>query len=450
MNSNNLDKRYVWHPYTQMKLWNNSDNITVQSGNGFSFIDSNQRSYLDGISNMWCNVWGHDRTEILDSMKKQLDTLPHSSLFGLVNEPSSRLAKRLITMAKGMDKVFYTDNGSTAIEAALKIATQYWNNKGKSQKKKFICLKNGYHGDTIGCMSVGYVDGYFSPYKSILLKTIKVDSPTIRHKKFGPQDIEHHVDKIENILKRISSKISGFVMESGAQIAGGVNIYPDKFQKEISELCKKYDILLILDEIATGFGRLGNMIEYRTQRSEPDIVCFAKSLTGGYFPLAVTLTTSSIYNQFLGEYWDKRHLFHGHTFTGHPVGCIAALTNLDLYERLSLIKKIRMNSLVLDQLLTKFSEFEICYDIRNKGLLCGIELRKGNKPIKTIEKKPIGHYIAIESLKKGVYLRTLGNIISIIPPLAISKEDLTKIVDTEFQIVETLQKELKRYNSTVN
>jgi adenosylmethionine-8-amino-7-oxononanoate aminotransferase len=433
-----------------MKLWNNSDNITVQSGNGFSFIDSNQRSYLDGISNMWCNVWGHDRTEILDSMKKQLDTLPHSSLFGLVNEPSSRLAKRLITMAKGMDKVFYTDNGSTAIEAALKIATQYWNNKGKSQKKKFICLKNGYHGDTIGCMSVGYVDGYFSPYKSILLKTIKVDSPTIRHKKFGPQDIEQHVDKIENILKRISSKISGFVMESGAQIAGGVNIYPDKFQKKISELCKKYDILLILDEIATGFGRLGNMIEYRAQRSEPDIVCFAKSLTGGYFPLAVTLTTSSIYDQFLGDYWDKRHLFHGHTFTGHPVGCIAALTNLDLYERLSLIKKIRMNSLVLDQLLTKFSEFEICYDIRNKGLLCGIELRKGNKPIKTIEKKPIGHYIAIESLKKGVYLRTLGNIISIIPPLAISKEDLTKIVDTEFQIVETLQKELKRYNSTVN
>jgi adenosylmethionine-8-amino-7-oxononanoate aminotransferase len=399
---------------------------------------------------MWCNVWGHDRTEILDSMKKQIDTLPHSSLFGLVNEPSSRLAKRLITMAKGMDKVFYTDNGSTAIEAALKIAIQYWNNKGKSQKKKFICLKNGYHGDTIGCMSVGYVDGYFSPYKSILLKTIKVDSPTIRHRKFGPQDIEQHVDKIENTLKRISSKISGFVMESGAQIAGGVNIYPNKFQKEISDLCKKYDILLILDEIATGFGRLGNMIEYRAQRSEPDIVCFAKSLTGGYFPLAVTLTTSSIYDQFLGDYWDKRHLFHGHTFTGHPVGCIAALTNLDLYERLSLIKKIRMNSLVLDQLLTKFSEFEICYDIRNKGLLCGIELRKGNKPIKTIEKKPIGHYIAIESLKKGVYLRTLGNIISIIPPLAISKEDLTKIVDTEFQIVETLQKELKRYNSTVN
>lgn len=426
-----------------MKLWSTSDNITIQSGSGFNFIDSRKRSYLDGISNMWCNVWGHDRTEILDSMKNQLDTLPHSSLFGLINEPSAKLAKRLITMTKGMSRVFYTDNGSTAIEAALKIATQYWKNKGEPQKKKFMCLKNGYHGDTIGCMSVGYVDGYFSPYKSLLLRTIKADSPTIRHEKFGPQNIEEYVDRIENILKKMSSKISGFVMESGAQIAGGVNIYPERFQKDISDLCKKYDILLILDEIATGFGRLGNMVEYIAQRSEPDIVCFAKALTGGYFPLAVTLTTPGIFDQFLGEYWDKRQLFHGHTFTGHPVGCAAALTNLDLYERSNLIKKIRSNSRSLDKLLTKFSEFEICYDIRSKGLLCGIELRKENKPIKTIDKMPIGHYIAKESLKKGVYLRTLGNIITIIPPLAISEEDLSKIVDTEYQVVEKIQKKIK-------
>ena len=426
-----------------MKLWNNSDNITIQSGSGFSFVDSNERSYLDGISNMWCNVWGHDRTEIIDSMKNQLDTLPHSSLFGLVNEPSAKLAKRLITIAKGMSKVFYTDNGSTAIEAALKIAIQYWNNKGKTQKKEFISLKNGYHGDTIGCMSVGYVDGYFSPYRSLLLKTIKVDSPTIRHEKFRQHDIEQYVDKIENILKRKSAKISGMVMESGAQIAGGVNIYPNKFQKEISNLCKKYDVLLILDEIATGFGRLGNMIEYKAQRSEPDIVCFAKALTGGYFPLAVTLTTSKIFNEFLGDYWDKRQLFHGHTFTGHPVGCTAALTNLALYEKVNLIGKIRINSLVLDRLLKRFAELEICYDIRNKGLLCGIELRKGNKPIKIIDKVPIGQYIAGESLKKGVYLRTLGNLITIIPPLAIGKEDLTKIVDTEYQIVEKIQKKIR-------
>ena len=426
-----------------MKLWNNSDNITIQSGSSFSFVDSNERSYLDGISNMWCNVWGHDRTEIIDSMKNQLDTLPHSSLFGLVNEPSAKLAKRLITIAKGMSKVFYTDNGSTAIEAALKIAIQYWNNKGKTQKKEFISLKNGYHGDTIGCMSVGYVDGYFSPYRSLLLKTIKVDSPTIRHEKFRQHDIEQYVDKIENILKRKSAKISGMVMESGAQIAGGVNIYPNKFQKEISNLCKKYDVLLILDEIATGFGRLGNMIEYKAQRSEPDIVCFAKALTGGYFPLAVTLTTSKIFKEFLGDYWDKRQLFHGHTFTGHPVGCTAALTNLALYEKVNLIGKIRINSLVLDRLLKRFAELEICYDIRNKGLLCGIELRKGNKPIKIIDKVPIGQYIAGESLKKGVYLRTLGNLITIIPPLAIGKEDLTKIVDTEYQIVEKIQKKIR-------
>ncbi|HJY15623.1 MAG TPA: adenosylmethionine--8-amino-7-oxononanoate transaminase [Nitrososphaeraceae archaeon] len=442
MNSNNLDKKYVWHPFTQMKLWNNSENIVIESGRGFNFIDSKERRYLDGISNMWCNVWGHDRTEIIDAMKKQLDTLPHSSLFGLVNEPSAKLAYRLTTMAKGMSKVFYTDNGSTAIEVALKISTQYWINKGRPQKKKFICLKNGYHGDTIGCMSVGYVDGYFSPYKSLLLKTIKVDCPTIRHKKFGRQDFGEHIDKIEDILKGLSSKISGFVMESGAQIAGGVNIYPKNFQKEISDLCKKYDILLILDEIATGFGRLGNVIEYRAQRSEPDIVCFAKALTGGYFPLAVTLTTTDIFKEFLGDYWVNRQLFHGHTFTGHPVGCTAALTNLELYEKLNLIRKIRDNSLVLNRLLEKFAELDICYDIRHKGMLSGIELRKGHKPIQMIEKVPIGQYIARESLKKGVYLRTLGNIITIIPPLAIEQEDLTKIVDAEYEIVESVQQKI--------
>ena len=445
MNSNNLDKKYVWHPYTQMKMWNNSENIVIESGKGFNFVDTKERSYLDGISNMWCNVWGHDRTEIISAMKKQLDILPHSTLFGLVNDPSVKLAKRLTNMVKGMSKVFYTDNGSTAIEAALKIATQYWNNKGKTQKKKFICLKNGYHGDTIGCMSIGYIDGYFSPYKSLLLKTIKVDSPTIRHEKFGRQNFEQYIDKIENILNRLSSKISAFVMESGAQIAAGVNIYPKNFQKEISDLCKKYDTLLILDEIATGFGRLGNMIEYKAQHSEPDIVCFAKALTGGYFPLAVTLTTNDIFKEFLGDYWAKKQLFHGHTFTGHPVGCIAALTNLDLYHKLNLIKKIRDNALVLNRLLTKFAELDICYDIRQKGLLCGVELRKGKNPIKMIEKVPIGQYIAAESLKRGVYLRTLGNIITIIPPLAIEQEDLRKLVDIEYEIVEKIQQKVRSY-----
>ena len=445
MNSNNLDKKYVWHPYTQMKMWNNSENIVIESGKGFNFVDTKERSYLDGISNMWCNVWGHDRTEIISAMKKQLDILPHSTLFGLVNDPSVKLAVRLTNMVKGMSKVFYTDNGSTAIEAALKIATQYWNNKGKTQKKKFICLKNGYHGDTIGCMSIGYIDGYFSPYKSLLLKTIKVDSPTIRHEKFGRQNFEQYIDKIENILNRLSSKISAFVMESGAQIAAGVNIYPKNFQKEISDLCKKYDTLLILDEIATGFGRLGNMIEYKAQHSEPDIVCFAKALTGGYFPLAVTLTTNDIFKEFLGDYWAKKQLFHGHTFTGHPVGCIAALTNLDLYHKLNLIKKIKDNALVLNRLLTKFAELDICYDIRQKGLLCGVELRKGKNPIKMIEKVPIGQYIAAESLKRGVYLRTLGNIITIIPPLAIEQEDLRKLVDIEYEIVEKIQQKVRSY-----
>jgi adenosylmethionine-8-amino-7-oxononanoate aminotransferase len=233
-------------------------------------------------------------------------------------------------------------------------------------------------------------------------------------------------------------------MESGAQIAGGINIYPKNFQKEISNLCKKYNVLLILDEIATGFGRLGNMIEYDAQNSNPDIVCYAKALTGGYFPLAVTLTTNNIFREFLGDYWAKKQLFHGHTFTGHPVGCVAALANLDLYEKLNLINKIRHNSENLTFYLKKFSELEICYDIRSKGLLCGIELRKDGVSLKNVDKIPVGHYIARESLKKGVYIRTLGNIVSIIPSLAMEKNDLKRLVDTEYEIIQELDQKIRR------
>ena len=200
---------------------------------------------------------------------------------------------------------------------------------------------------------------------------------------------------------------------------------------------------MILDEIATGFGRLGNMIEYKAQDSDPDIVCFAKALTGGYFPLAVTLTTDRIFKEFLGDCWDKKQLFHGHTFTGHPVGCIAAMVNLDLYQKLDLVKKIRDNELILNRLLEKFAEFDIVYDIRQKGLLCGIELRKEKKPINMVEKVPIGQYVARESLKGGVYLRTLGNIITIIPPLAIQQDDLRKIVDTEYEIVKKIRQKVR-------
>jgi adenosylmethionine-8-amino-7-oxononanoate aminotransferase len=375
-------------------------------------------------------------------MTQQLQNLQHSTLFGLANAPSIELAKKILKMAKGMDKVFYSDNGSTAIEVAMKMALQYWSNKGKYEKKNFISLEHAYHGDTVGTMSVGYIAKFFAPYKPLLFKSYKVPSPFFYESQYkNRSDFEQDcLEKTENLLKRHASKCSALVMESGAQIAGGVIIYPDGYQKKISELCKKYDVLLILDEIATGFGRLGNMAEYISQRSIPDIACFGKALTAGYFPLAVTLTSERIFDQFLGEYFQNKQLFHGHTFTGHPVGCAAALENIILYKKCNLIQHIKANGKYLKKRLREFEKFSIVADIRYKGLLAGIELAKNGKPIQILKDKTnVNYFVMNESLKMGVFLRALGNIMIVIPPLAIDRNDLGILLDTQFKLLQKIE-----------
>lgn len=439
------DKRYVWHPYTQMKIWNRGSNKIIIKGDDFYLIDQNKKKILDGVAGMWSNVWGYGENPIIKSMQKQLSTLPNSTLFGLGNRKSVNLAEKLITLCKGMDKVFYSDNGSTAIEIALKMSTQYWKNKNNNSKKHlFLSLRNGYHGDTIGTMSVGFVANFFESYKSILLKTFRVPSPKDYEFKYEVESeiVDKCLDLTEKKLKKYSSKISAMIMESGAQIAGGVSIYPRSYQKKISELCKKYDVLLILDEIATGFGRLGNMIEYEKQKSIPDIVCYGKALNGGYFPIAVTLTTNKIYKAFLGNYKDNKQFFHGHTYTGHPVGCTACITNIDHYKKTNLIVQIQQNSIHVQKKLNKFYDLDIVSKIRHKGLLTGIDLVNGKKSLNFVQGLPINYYIMKESLRRGVYLRTLGNILTIIPPLAIPRAKLDILIDVSYEILYLLDKEI--------
>jgi adenosylmethionine-8-amino-7-oxononanoate aminotransferase len=428
-----------------MKDWKTMDNKVIVGGKEFYLIDSEGKKYLDAIASMWCNVWGHSENEVVKKMITQLQTLPHSTLFGLANGPSAILAERLVRIAKGMHKVFYSDNGSTAIEVAMKMALQYWRNRGKFDKTRFISLDHGYHGDTIGAMSVGYLSKFFHVYRPLLTKVYRAPTPFVseRHGKDVDEIIEYCIERTENILLKYGSKCSALVMESGAQIAGGVVIYPKGYQKKVRELCKKYDILLILDEIATGFGRLGNMVEYLAQESVPDIVCFGKALTAGYFPLAVTATTEDIFEAFLGKYLENKQLNHGHTFTGNPVGCSAAIANLDLYEEKDLIIQINRNSKYLAKRLQELRGSPIVGDIRHKGLLAGIELAWRGKPIKTIKNTEIiNYYITREALKKGVFLRPLGNIITLVPPLGINRYYLEKIIDVQISILKKMEKSI--------
>jgi adenosylmethionine-8-amino-7-oxononanoate aminotransferase len=347
-----------------------------------------------------------------------------------------------------MDHVFYSDNGSSAIEVALKMALQFWRNKGNTKKNRFLSLEHAYHGDTIGAMSIGYVPQYFRPYKSILRLSKRFPPP----ESITLLNSRHCIDQeysegLEKIFSRYSTTCCAMVMESGAQIAGGVNIYPKGFQKTISELCHKYGILLILDEIATGFGRLGNMVEYLAQRSNPDIVCLGKALTGGYSPLAVTLCRNEIYSNFLSDYSENKQLFHGHTYTGHPVGCSAAIANIRLYMKENLISRIRTNSIYFRNRLKGIQASSIVGRVVHKGLLGALDLvinkEKKEHPIQLLNdhgnKIRLNYFIMEESLKMGVFIRSLGGTIIVIPPLAICKKDFAFLLDVIYEITQKIE-----------
>ena len=434
----------VWHPNTQMNEWNNFDKIV--KGQGMWLIDSKGNRLLDGVASMWCNVWGHSKKELINEIIKQSKKIPHSSLFNLTNEPAEQLAKKLVKISPNMNYVFYSDNGSTAMEIAFKIALQYWKNLGIKNKNKFATLENGYHGDTFGAMSVGYIPQYFSKFKDQLFSTHQIPVPNKYRIPIGYSFFEYQnfcLEKVESLFSN-NEKIAAFVMESGAQLAGGVIIYPDGFQKKISKLCKKYDVLLILDEIATGFGRLGSLVQYKAQDSIPDIVAYGKMLTGGYLTLGATLTTKKIYNTFLGKFNEMKHLFHGHTFTGNPIASAVANENLKLYEKTKLIKKIQTTCKIFEKRKTDFYQCDLVGDVRHKGMLMGIELVKNKKEKIPISTKTSINKIVFEMAKSnGIYLRTLGNIVMLVPPLAISSKELEFLID---RTILTIKKIHKKYD----
>ena len=420
-----------------MNEWSSFDTIT--KGKGIWLIDSKGNKIIDAVGSMWCNVWGHSNPQLVKAITKQSKKIQHSSLFNLTNEPVEKLAKNLIKISPGMNKVFYSDNGSSAMEIAIKMALQYWKNIGEVKKTQIATIENGYHGDTFGAMSVGYVPEFFRKFKKQLFSTIQFPVPNKYRlpKGFTLSDYQNHC--LEKIEKRFSKNndIAAFIMESGAQMAGGVIIYPKDFQKRISELCKKYDILFVLDEIATGFGRLGSMVQYQDQKSIPDIVAYGKMLTGGYLTMAATLANKKIYDSFSGEFNEWKHLFHGHTYTGNPIAAAVANENLQMYKKYNLIKQVQKTSKIFEKYSQEILDMDIVGDVRHKGMLMGIELvsnKKKKTPIRT--KKSINKVFFEEGKKQGIYLRTLGNIVMLVPPLSIQQNELELLLKKTIKTIQ--------------
>ncbi len=416
----------VWHPNTQADEWGRFPEIV--RGDGMYLVERGGRRLLDGVASMWCNVWGHSRPELVRAMHEQAKAVPHSPLFNLTHGPAEELAGRLVGMAPGMHRAFFSDDGSTAMEAAVKMAIQYWANGAEggdgARRKKIACLEGGYHGDTFGAMSVGYVPEFFSRFRGSLFRAIRFPSPG------GAGDgSAMEEEAAQRCLGAMEEGLAGddavaaLVMESGAQAAGGVRIYPPGFQRRAARLCRESGALLVLDEVATGLGRLGSMAEYAAQGGpRPDIVAYGKMLTGGCLPMAATLANKRVHGAFGGRFADRNHLFHGHTYTGNPMAAAAACENLRLYGSEGLLGRVRRSSAILGGLL-EGARWPGGAEVRHKGLLAGVELDApgGGASLNRI--------LFEEGRRRGVYLRALGSIVMLVPPLAIGEADLRRLVD---------------------
>jgi len=433
-----LDRQFVWHPFTQMREWAETDPLIIERAQGNYLIDTEGKRYLDGVSSLWVNVHGHRRPEIDRAIKAQLDKIAHSTLLGLGNGPSIELAQRLVRIApKGLKKVFYSDNGSTAVEIALKMAFQYWEQTGKPEKKQYIAFTGAYHGDTFGSMSVGEIDIFVKKYRPLLFSAVRAPYPYCYRCPVGkafPDCKTACLKVFEDSLKKHGKEIAACIIEPLLQGAAGMVTSPPGFLKEVRRLTKKYNVLLIADEVATGFGRTGNMFACDAENVAPDFLCLAKGITGGYLPLAATLTTEKIYKAFLGSYEDYRSFFHGHTYTGNPLGCAAAIASLDIFEKEKTISRMKPKIKLFGKLLEKFRELNHVGDIRQIGLVAGIELVKDKLTKESFpSKKRVGYRACLEMRKYGVILRPIGDVVVIMPPLSIKESELEKIMDAAYR-----------------
>jgi adenosylmethionine---8-amino-7-oxononanoate aminotransferase len=431
------DRKYVWHPFTQMRDWEAEDPIVIARGEGSYLVDTNGNRYLDGVASIWTNVHGHSRSEINEAVKAQVDRLEHSTLLGLASERSAILAKRLVEIApSGLCKVFYSDNGSTAVEIAVKMAFQYQQHRGGRFREKtgFITFKNAYHGDTLGAVSVGGIDLFHEVFRHLLFPAIQAPSPyCYRCESGGSGDDScgrHCLRELERLMETHADKTAGLIIEPLMQCAGGMITQPPGFLRKVRELCDRYDILMIADEVAVGFGRTGAMFACEKEGITPDLMALSKGITAGYLPLAATLATQGIYDMFLGAYSELKTFFHGHTFTGNPVACAAALASLDLFKKDELLTRLPAKILYLEERFRRIACLEHVGETRQIGMIGGIELVRNRE---TREAYPweerVGVRVCLEARKHGLFLRPLGNVIVVFPPLSVSLEELKELMD---------------------
>jgi adenosylmethionine-8-amino-7-oxononanoate aminotransferase len=417
-----LDKRHLWHPFTQMQAWPEDEPLLIESAEGNYLIDADGKRYLDGISSLWVNLHGHRKREIDEAIRAQLTRVAHTTLLGLASVPSIELAAKLVQIAPpGLTRVFYSDSGSTAVEIAVKMAFQYWRQKGRSEKRKFVALEESYHGDTVGSVSVGGIQLFHQIFRDLLFEVERIPTPYAYRWRGSGECATACLEAAEALFVQKADQLAALVIEPLVQGAAGMLTQPPGYLSKLAKLCRDHRVLLICDEVATGFGRTGTMFAVEQEDVRPDLICLAKGLSGGYLPLAATLSTEEIYAGFLGTVAEKRTFFHGHSYTGNPLACAAALASLQLFEQERTLERAKHAAAALASQLERVEELEHVGEIRRRGLMVGIELVRDRKSREEYDyRERIGHRVCLAARRRGVILRPLGNVVVLLPPLSIT------------------------------
>jgi adenosylmethionine-8-amino-7-oxononanoate aminotransferase len=440
------DRRFIWHPFTQMQDYEAEVPLIIERGKGSYLYDIRGRRYLDGVSSLWVTVHGHRKRALDAAVRQQLNKVAHSTLLGISNTPAVKLARMLVERAPdGLKKVFYSDNGSTAVEIGLKMAFQFWQQERSGNHKKrtrFICFENAYHGDTIGSVGVGGIDLFHRLYRPLLMDSIRVTAPYCYRCPLGLKESTCGmacVEDVERALKKHEDEVAALIIEPLVFAAAGIIVQPAGYLKRIRELCSRYGVFMVADEVAVGMGRTGSLFACGREDVSPDILAVAKGLSGGYLPVAATLASEQIYNGFLGDYAELRTLFHGHTYTGNPLGCAAAVANLEIFDRERTLKKARKTIEALEKLLRPLAEMPHIGDIRQCGLMVGIELvrdKKTREPYDHSEK--IGAKVIMEARRRGMIIRPLGNVIVLMPHLTFTARQVERMVEISRLSIESV------------
>ncbi len=422
------DRKYVWYPFTQMKDWVSGNQIIIERGEGTFLIDIDGKRYYDGVSSLWLNVHGHRKAEIDRAVSAQLGKISHSTMLGLSHRGAIELAEKLIERAPdGLEKVFYSDNGSTSVEVALKMAFQYWQHKNVKNKNKFLTLTNAYHGDTIGSVSVGGIDLFHQIFHPLLFKTIKAPSPYCYRCIFQKEPDSCGfacIDATEELMSRNHEELAAMIIEPKVQGAGGIIVQPPGYLSRIRELCTKYNLLLITDEVATGFGKTGKMFAREHENISPDFLTVSKGITGGYL------------DAFLADHRERKTFFHGHSYTGNPLACAAALANLEIFARDNIMEKLQPKIVYLSDKLKNIANLEHVGEIRQSGFMVGIELirnKKTKEPFPIEEKRGVKACLAARN--KGMIIRPLDDVVVFMPPLSTEPEELDEMIDILYQSI---------------